>query len=108
MLLLGHVSKIVSILLSKLSNCPNTDTLLCYYNYLFLTVQAHALPYSPFVLLPTPFPGTAMGCVNVVCMHVCIDWKQKDPFAIVQGSYSVNQTAKANYVRVRTYKLPKV
>ncbi len=38
MLLLGHVSKIVSILLSKLSDCPNTDTLLCYYNYPFLTV----------------------------------------------------------------------
>ncbi len=37
-LLLGHVSKIVSILLSKLSDCPNTDTLLCYYNYPFLTV----------------------------------------------------------------------
>ncbi len=31
--LLGHVSKIVSILLSKLNNCPNTDTLLCYCNY---------------------------------------------------------------------------
>ncbi len=29
-LLLGHVSKIVSILLSTLSDCPNTDTLLCY------------------------------------------------------------------------------
>ncbi len=28
--LLGHVSKIVSILLSKLSDCPTTDTLLCY------------------------------------------------------------------------------
>ncbi len=38
MLLLGHVSKIVSILPSKLSDCPNTDTLLCYYNYPFLTV----------------------------------------------------------------------
>ncbi len=36
--LLGHVSKIVSILLSKLSDCPNYETLLCYYNYLFLTV----------------------------------------------------------------------
>ncbi len=37
-LVLGHVSKVVSILLSKLSDCPNTDTLLCYYNYPFLTV----------------------------------------------------------------------
>ncbi len=34
-LLLGHVSTIVSIQLSKLSDCPNTETLLCYYNYLF-------------------------------------------------------------------------
>ncbi len=31
--LLGHVSKIVSILLSKLSYCPNTDTSLCSYCY---------------------------------------------------------------------------
>ncbi len=31
--LLGHVSKIVSILLSKLSDCPNTDTSVCYCNY---------------------------------------------------------------------------
>ncbi len=38
-LLLGHVSKIVSILLSKLSDGPNTDTLLCYYNYPFLKVN---------------------------------------------------------------------
>ncbi len=29
---LGHVSKIVSILLCKLSDCPNTDTSLCYCN----------------------------------------------------------------------------
>ncbi len=36
--LLGHVSKIVSILLSKLGDCPNTDTSLCYCNYPFLTV----------------------------------------------------------------------
>ncbi len=36
--LLGHVSKIVSILLSKLSDCPNTDASLCYCNYPFLTV----------------------------------------------------------------------
>ncbi len=34
----GHVSKIVSILLSKLSDCPNTITSLCYCNYPFLTV----------------------------------------------------------------------
>ncbi len=34
--LLGHVS---SILLSKLSNCPNTNTSLCYCNYPFLTVH---------------------------------------------------------------------
>ncbi len=33
MLLLGHVSKIVSILLSKVSNCPNIDTSVCYCNY---------------------------------------------------------------------------
>ncbi len=26
-------------MLSKLSDCPNTDTLLCYYNYPFLTVH---------------------------------------------------------------------
>ncbi len=38
MSLLGHVSKIVSILLSKLATCPNTDTLLCYSIYPFLTV----------------------------------------------------------------------
>ncbi len=36
-LLLGHVSIIVSILLSKLSDCPNTNTLLCYCNDPFLT-----------------------------------------------------------------------
>ncbi len=30
-----------SILLSKLSDCPNTDTSLCYGNYPFLTVQGH-------------------------------------------------------------------
>ncbi len=36
--LLGHVSKLVSILLSKLGHCPNTDTSLCYCNYPFLTV----------------------------------------------------------------------
>ncbi len=41
-LLLGHVSKIASILLSKLNNCPNTDTLLCYCNYPFLTVHTAA------------------------------------------------------------------
>ncbi len=35
---MGHVSKIVSILLSKLSDCPNIDTSLCYCNYPFLTV----------------------------------------------------------------------
>ncbi len=35
--LFGHVSKIVSILLSKLSVCPNTDTSLRYYKYPFLT-----------------------------------------------------------------------
>ncbi len=38
LLLLAHVSKIVSILLSELSDCPTTDTLLCYNNYPFLTV----------------------------------------------------------------------
>ncbi len=38
MLLVGHVSKIVSILLSKLSDCPNNDTSLCYCKYSFLTV----------------------------------------------------------------------
>ncbi len=37
-LLVGHVSKLVSILLSKLSDCPNIDTSLCYCNYPFLTV----------------------------------------------------------------------
>ncbi len=31
MSLSGHVSKIVSIQLSKLSKCPNSDTSLCYY-----------------------------------------------------------------------------
>ncbi len=31
--LLGHVSKIASILHSKLSDCPNTDTSLCYYTF---------------------------------------------------------------------------
>ncbi len=46
MSLLGHVSKIV--LLSKLSDCPNTDTLLCYYNYLLLTVYS-GTPPSAFV-----------------------------------------------------------
>ncbi len=35
---LGHISKIVSILLSKLRDCLHTDTLLCYYNYPFLKV----------------------------------------------------------------------
>ncbi len=35
-LLLEHVSKIVSILLSKLSDYPNIDTSLCYCNYPFL------------------------------------------------------------------------
>ncbi len=39
MSLLGHLSKVVSTLLSKLSDCPNTDTLLCYYNYPFLAVH---------------------------------------------------------------------
>ncbi len=34
---MGHVSKIVSILLSKVSDCPNTDTSLCYCNNPFLT-----------------------------------------------------------------------
>ncbi len=46
MSLLGHVSKIVSILLSKLSNCPNTDTSLCYYNNSFLTVHATTSTYE--------------------------------------------------------------
>ncbi len=45
MSLLGHVSKIVSILLSKLSDCPNTGTLLCYP---FLTVHA----FQPHLNLP--------------------------------------------------------
>ncbi len=36
--LLGHISKLVSILLSKLSHCPNTDTSLSYCNHPFLTV----------------------------------------------------------------------
>ncbi len=35
---LGHVSNTVSILFSKLSDCPNTNTLLCYWNNPFLTV----------------------------------------------------------------------
>ncbi len=38
MLLLGHASKIVSILFSKLSDCPNNDTSWCYCSYPFLTV----------------------------------------------------------------------
>ncbi len=33
--LLGYVSKIVSILLSKLRDCANTDTWLCCCNYPF-------------------------------------------------------------------------
>ncbi len=43
--LLGHVS----ILLSKLSDCPNTDTSLCYCNYLFLTVYIppQIFPFHP-------------------------------------------------------------
>ncbi len=38
--LLGHVSKIVSILLSKLATVPIL-TRLCYCNYPFLTVYIH-------------------------------------------------------------------
>ncbi len=38
MSLLGHVSKNSQYTLSKLTNCPNTNTLLCYYNNSFLTV----------------------------------------------------------------------
>ncbi len=40
MSLLGHVIKIVSILLSKLSDCPNTDTSLCYCNYPHFYIDA--------------------------------------------------------------------
>ncbi len=42
MSLLRHVS----ILLSKLSDCPNTNTLLCYCNYPFLNSVAAVLKYS--------------------------------------------------------------
>ncbi len=38
-----HVSKIVSILLSKLSDCPNTDTSLCYCNNPFLAVYNYGI-----------------------------------------------------------------
>ncbi len=46
-LLLGYV---VSILLSKLNNCPNTDTWLCYCNYPFLTV--YSCQWLEFLLKP--------------------------------------------------------
>ncbi len=54
MLLLGHVSTIVSILLSKLSDCPNTDKSLCYYDYPFLTVCS--LGGSELALSRNPLP----------------------------------------------------
>ncbi len=41
--LLGHVSKIVSILLSRLSDCPNTDTWLCYFMNSYST--EHSQPH---------------------------------------------------------------
>ncbi len=47
-----HVSKIVSIMLSKLSDCPNTDTSLCYYPFWTASVKeflsdVQCQPYCP-------------------------------------------------------------
>ncbi len=46
---IGHVSKIVGLLLSKLSDCLNSDTSLCYCNNAFLTVIQYKLG---FVIVP--------------------------------------------------------
>ncbi len=54
MSLLGHVSKIVRILLSKLSDCPNTDTSLCYCNYPFLTVHSHRMNTGKLICWVSP------------------------------------------------------
>ncbi len=50
MSLLGHVS----ILVSKLSHCPNTDTSLCYCNYPFLTVKWSSTLHSHDELVCSP------------------------------------------------------
>ncbi len=47
MSLLGRVSKIVSILLSKLSTFPNNNALLCYCNYPFFNSVVSVIAYFP-------------------------------------------------------------
>ncbi len=64
MSLLRHVSKIVSILLSKLSDCPNTDTSLCYYNNSFLTVHIGTLVHSEQKVVGVFSMAVANGIVH--------------------------------------------
>ncbi len=72
-LLLGHVSKIVSILLSKLNNCPNTDTLLCYCNYPFVTVWLlHCLiEHSRTSLVDTNCTCKNYACESLPHAYIC-------------------------------------
>ncbi len=61
---LGHVSKIVSILLSKLSDCPNTDTSLCYYlnDFRYVANQAMHCRAVGIFQLPYKLTSNALYC----------------------------------------------
>ncbi len=75
MSLLGHVSKMVSILLSKLSDCPNTDTSLCYCNNPFITVWYWAkcfLYYSTVrIRLVQWYPTAIWPCIGSTGVCYC-------------------------------------
>ncbi len=62
--LLRHVSKIVSILLSKLSDCPNTDTSLCYCNP-FITVCMGLCMMS----MTYTAAGWSYSCICGTCIY---------------------------------------
>ncbi len=53
---IGHVSKIVSILLSKLSHCANNDTLLCYCNCKSPVRPSVIAAHLPFSMLASSDP----------------------------------------------------
>ncbi len=70
--LLGHVSKRVSILLSKLGDCPNSDTSMCYCNYPFLTVKPHRLPHHRKVASRAVLATAITPCVHVASFKTSI------------------------------------
>ncbi len=66
MSLLGHVSKIFSKLLSKLSDCPNNDTSLCYYNYPVFNSVYHTPTAKAFPLEVSPLNSILLCLISVL------------------------------------------